>query len=314
MRVKKNDYSVIPVPWAAGVLRRTFGSLQHIRGIPRLLWWTRHLAFPSGPILVDTPDGLPITIDPDDYGQLMLFYFDYCPELQALMADVLRPGDLCLDLGANVGVLTVKMAELVSPGGKVIAVELNAKVASQLQATIESRYSDLVKVVVRGIARTPGMGNIECHPGGFSESVEVTKIINHPGCVDQPNTLTTIDIIVKSFTPQRTPDFIKVDIEGSEVELLESMESLMGSGARPMLLVEFHPEKCLKRGCNVEGIWEQLWAIGYSGRTVDSVGISYRLRDKSSVSLGRENVLFTTSAHLSERPKLAKPWADANSI
>ena len=190
------------------------------------------------------------------------------------MSDILRPGDLSLDLGANVGVLTARMAELVSPGGKVISVEPNPKVAVQLKSTIESGFLDLVEVVVCGIA-AGGPGKIGCHPGGFSELVEVIKTDDYEGEFH----LMTIDHLVEKLSPYRIPDFIKIDIEGGEAELLDSMKGLFSGGVRPILLIEFHLEKCLKRNCNVEAVRGHLSGIGYIGRTVESAGTSYRLRD-----------------------------------
>jgi FkbM family methyltransferase len=44
------------------------------------------------------------------------------PEL-AMMRRLLRPGDVCVDIGANLGYYSVEMARAVGPGGRVLAVE-----------------------------------------------------------------------------------------------------------------------------------------------------------------------------------------------
>jgi len=312
--IEGNDFLVkrnaceLGVPWIAAGLRRVFGGWQHVRGVPRLLYWSRRWVFSSGVILVDTPDGLPLTITPNDYGQLMLFYFPYCPELRALLADVLQPGDVCMDLGANVGVLTVAMAQLVGERGKVIAVEPNPVVTRLLLNTVNHCYLEQVCAVQAGIAGEVGTGRLVLPPGGFSQSVEVSETSDAGDAVD----LITIDALIEELTPGRAPDFIKVDIEGSEVELLESMEKLLAGGARPMLLVEFHPEKCLRRGSNAETIRKRLWEMDYSERRIERAGAEYRLCYDSLRPVDHENLLFATQDHLRKRPKLAACWRQGN--
>lgn len=299
--------SLILASSRAVLLRRYLGRWQHVRGIPRMLWLFRPWVFPSGKVLVFTPAGLPITIDPNDYGQLMLFYFAYCPELQALLADALAPGDVCLDLGANVGVLTAAMAELTKPNGRVVAVEPNREVGEQLLATANRFFPNQVQIVFGGIAGAPGSGWLLQRSGAFSESAEILTSANAINNAEPVN-LTTIDLILESLNLKRTPDFIKVDIEGAEMELLESMGSLIAKGTRPILLVEFHPEKCLQRAGNVEVIRKSLHDLGYGERHVVREGTSYRLKDDVMSPLGHENVLFVTPSHLSLHPTLLNRW------
>jgi hypothetical protein len=120
--------------------------------------------------MVNTPDGLPITINCSDYGQCMLFFFAYCPELRALITDILRPGDLCFDLGANVGLLTAIMAQLVGSAGKVIAVEPNPAVTAQLSHTFSRCFPGRVSVVQAGV--TGGEGTDRLLMPGFSGGVQ----------------------------------------------------------------------------------------------------------------------------------------------
>lgn len=304
----KQDAYEVQVPWVAATMRRVFGGWPHVRGVPRLLYLCRRLVFPSEAIFVDTPDGLPLTINPNDYGQLMLFYFPYCPELRALLADVLQPGDICMDLGANVGVLTAAMAQLVDSRGLVIAVEANPAVTGLLLNTVNHCYLEQVCVVQAGIAGKVGTGRLVFPPEGFSESVEVSETSDAGYAVR----LVTVDALVEELAPGRAPDLIKVDVEGSEVGLLESMGKTLARGARPMLLVEFHPEKCLRRMGNAETIRKRLWEMGYSERRVERAGAGYRLCYDLLRPVGHENLLFAMQDHLRIRPKLAACWGQGN--
>ncbi len=307
----------LQTPPIATALRYVFGRHQHLRGVPRLLWWLRRLAFPPRPVLVNTPDGLPITINPHDYGQIMLFYFPYCPELRALIADVVRPGDVCFDLGANVGLLTAKMAQQVGTAGKVIAVDPNTAVAAQLSFTANLYYPQQIRVVEAGIAGNVGVAQLMIPKGGFSESVEVAPKAEHGKeltTIGNQIKLTTLDKLIEELTPQKAPNFIKVDIEGNEVELLASMKKLLAGGARPILLIELHVQKCLRHGSNVEHIREQLNALGYDERRVERVGQSYQLSPLSGKLLRNANLLFTVPEHFATRPYLLAQWQKGQKV
>jgi hypothetical protein len=86
--------------------------------------------------------------------------------------------------------------------------------------------------------------------------------------------LVTIDNLVQEFG---IPDFIKLDIEGEEAELLRSMDGLLADGIRPLLLIEFHPEKILRRKGDIESIREQLRELGYKERRIERAGSACRL-------------------------------------
>jgi FkbM family methyltransferase len=291
------------IPGRALLLRRVFGNLQHVRGVPRLLWILRTWAFPTDFVLVASPDGLPVTIARDDYGQVMLFYFRYCPELQAFLCDVLQPGDICMDLGANVGLLSALMIQCVSPHGKVLAVEPNRRVAAQLQSTAKVHFPEQTQIIHAGIASSVGHGLLIRPENSFSESFEVAA----SSISGESIQLTTIDQLVEQHCPDHLPDFIKVDIEGYEADLIQSMQGMLTGGHRPLLLIEFHAEKCRKRGVPVEEIRRELISLGYQERQVEASGDGYRL-SVPPPTLAHQNILYATQKHLSTRPALAVRW------
>jgi len=76
---------------------------------------------------------------------------DYCPEIKVLLGDTIRRGDCCMDLGANIGLLTVVMAELAGPEGTVIAVEPNAASLENLERTVAGCGLRQVRAVLGGV-------------------------------------------------------------------------------------------------------------------------------------------------------------------
>jgi FkbM family methyltransferase len=83
-------------------------------------------------LFLDTRDlsvGIPLALDGD-----------YEPQLNPWMIGTLRPGDIAVDVGANIGFYTVHFAARVGAGGHVHAFECNPELLELLRDSIEINY------------------------------------------------------------------------------------------------------------------------------------------------------------------------------
>lgn len=76
----------------------------------------------SARLLIDRKGG-GIHVDPFDGGQRRLYRGFFEGPEREIVRRLLRPGDRCIDVGANVGLYSVLFASLVGPTGHVLAVE-----------------------------------------------------------------------------------------------------------------------------------------------------------------------------------------------
>jgi FkbM family methyltransferase len=290
----------VEVPGGARVLRQLIQGSQHIRGIPRLAYITRSLLLASDQPyqLVDTPDGLPITIDLNDYGQIMHFYFPYCPELRTLLDDVLQPGYTCIDLGANTGLLTMHMAEAVGDAGLVIAVDPNPGLIRQIQHTVDQCQVTNIRPLQAGISGAVGTARFAIPQGANSESGEI-QTAGTGGIEVQ---LLTVDAVLQTAAGGQAVDFIKYDVEGVESHLIESLDAVFQRGERPILLVEFHPKKIAQYHVDPQAIRQQLWDLGYAERHVELHQNHYRLHEDKSPLTTNANILFMPPQRLESHP------------
>jgi FkbM family methyltransferase len=81
----------------------------------------------------------------------IVFYRDlFEPSLSEIIASYLRPGDVCMDVGANTGYFTLLMAKIVGDQGKVIAVEASPGNVRHLHRNLAiNRFAN---VEVHGVA------------------------------------------------------------------------------------------------------------------------------------------------------------------
>jgi hypothetical protein len=91
--------------------------------------WKRRIWIPVrsrvAPEVVTQVRGQQMRVNLRDYpiGQTLYLDGNYEPELQRLMQHVNLSGSVCLDVGANIGVHTLTMSELVGAAGQVFAFE-----------------------------------------------------------------------------------------------------------------------------------------------------------------------------------------------
>jgi len=128
----------------------------------------------------------------------------------------IRPGDIVLDAGANVGDFTVLAAKKAGKSGVVVAVEPNALSRGFLLYNVKCNGLTNVKVVDSFISGSEGFVGIEDF-GTYSERSDRTG--------NRQERQQTIDDILESLSLPRL-DILKMDIEGEEVNALRGQRFL----------------------------------------------------------------------------------------
>jgi hypothetical protein len=81
----------------------------------------------------------------------------YEPHLSELFGLLVKPGDRCIDVGANVGVHTVRLARLVADGGEVIAIEPDPDVVTRINRNIGLNGLTNVRVIGAAAGQRAGL-------------------------------------------------------------------------------------------------------------------------------------------------------------
>jgi FkbM family methyltransferase len=132
----------------------------------------------------------------------------------------INKGDIVVDAGAHFGLFTVMASKIVGDEGKVIAIEPEPENLKILKKNIKLNNLKNVITINKGIWSSKK--DLKMNKGQYNRSH--TFVEDHPektseGLVLQVDTL---DDILKELNI-KTVDFIKMDIEGSEVEALDGM-------------------------------------------------------------------------------------------
>ena len=182
-------------------------------------------------------NGVPCRIDPRLRARLAR---DYEVEAARFLAARVRAGDVCLDVGANVGAYVLQLAHWSRPNGRVIAFEPNPAAAQLLEWHARvNRLTDRVAVIRAAVGAESGtaMMRVAGIDGRGRLGVENPELAGHTAPVQVP--VTTID----AFCGARglKPRWLLIDIEGYEIAALQGARRTLAADPRPEVVVEFHP-------------------------------------------------------------------------
>jgi len=197
------------------------------------------------------PGGLRLFLTLGDYNWARIYFrgsgtgkrrWLYEAETTRFVLRWLRPGDVFIDAGANVGYFSVVAAGLVGPTGAIHAFEPNPIVASLLRRTVDlNGVGEVVRVEETALSSTTGSTTLHLiddplHMGAASivgthlSSPERSLVV----------ATTSLDRYLRECAVDHVR-LIKIDVEGAEMEVIRGAESLLRNGQSDALLCEFQP-------------------------------------------------------------------------
>jgi FkbM family methyltransferase len=161
------------------------------------------------------------------------------PDLQTYLSSNVKAGNVFYDVGANVGFFSLLAARLIGPHGNVISFEPLPENLRSLRANVERNRFANVKILPFALGAANGEQVFQ-----VSERPTWGKL-KDVGTAAPDKYLTDIKVIVRRLDDLviegaiPPPDFVKIDVEGAEVEVVEgAIETLSRHG--PALIIELH--------------------------------------------------------------------------
>lgn len=146
---------------------------------------------------------------------------------------LIKPGDICWDVGANIGFYTCLLASLVEDSGAVVAFEPAAHTCGYLKENVSLNQFTNVTVVNKGLGDKQEQRLLHYSEAGLAEGTASLKYADGRAASERV-TLNTIDNLIPELP---TPDFIKIDVEGYQLEVLRGAEHCLKTHA-PLLMAE----------------------------------------------------------------------------
>ncbi len=231
-------------------------------GNDRVLLWTR-----SGfKMFVDSRD---VSIAPH-----LILEGVYEEHTDAVLRRIVKPGMHVVEIGANAGLFTLLMARRVGPQGSVHAFECDPVLARIARDNLEVNGLGTIGTIdERAVSKAGGRLEFRAalrHRGGgtlvpglqqipeLNESERETIVVQ----------AVTLDNFAASY--DRKIDFLKIDAEGAEADIIRGGQSIFGDPAYPItIMMEFAPAFMRKAGMDPALQLQELANAGFRFSRVD---------------------------------------------
>lgn len=150
-----------------------------------------------------------------------------------VMTDVVMPGMVCIDAGANLGYYAVLLGELTGRDGKVVAIEPMPGTRRLLERNVAiNGFSEIVDI--QGFAVGEGPGTVTLYmPPGEPKNALICLAPPHPDWESA-----TVPVVAIDGLKLPRVDFVKIDVEGAEIDVWHGMFHTIMANPQIQIMME----------------------------------------------------------------------------
>ena len=185
-------------------------------------------------------------------GWSTLLFGDFEAKELAHVVRYLRPGDVAFDVGANVGLYSVATAGAVGASGQVICVEPMPQNIAMIQRNARENRLDNIHCVACAVSDSQGTAQLHLANDSAYPSLLAVEENRGTGRTLTVAMRTLDDIWQEAGTP--AVRFIKLDVEGAELQALRGATRLLAS-CRPAVLFEANSQQAFAQ---LSGFFESI--------------------------------------------------------
>ncbi len=167
----------------------------------------------------------------------MKYFGDLDPKVSDIVDKVVRAGDTCIDVGANLGLVSLRMAEKVGPNGHVHAFEPQPQMIDYLKNTLSRRVISNITLHEIALGSATGTLTLSVPPGNAGRASLMPS--------EWPDD-DTFDVEVRTLTECMKNlgwgpvSLVKIDVEGFESEVITGGIEYIRSSPPWVFIVEEH--------------------------------------------------------------------------
>ena len=193
-----------------------------------------HFLYPENSIRTVTRDGIRYRLDLSDSVDWYI-YFGFSESSRMKLYALIRPGDVVMDIGANVGDVTLHCSKLVGREGRVLAFEPDPVNFQRLTTNLTLNNFENIKVHNIGFGDVPGTFRMALD---HKDNKGMTRIAgdDYQGSHAEV-AITTLDEFCSGKEFPGKVNVVKIDVEGFETRILRGANTFIKK-YRPKLFVE----------------------------------------------------------------------------
>lgn len=196
-------------------------------------------------------------------------YFEFVqlrerPILEEMLSE-LQPDDVFYDLGANLGLHSCLVADVVEPTP--VAFEPHPKNADRLEQNAELNESE-ISIQRVALAASSGSTQMQLSPGfdldtvGSAGHTLLTEYYDEDSNLISVEKTTGDEFVATADMP--SPTVLKIDVEGAEMDALKGFDSTLARPECRLIYCELHEDRLQSQGYSVSDIHAFLESRGFS--------------------------------------------------
>jgi FkbM family methyltransferase len=210
----------------------------------------------------------------------MRLYFDselsrliYCEDFELkerrFIYSFLRPADVFIDIGANIGLFTLIAGQKVGRSGEVYAFEPCSKAYNRLLDNIQLNHLNNVSCRRAAISDQNGQAFITIPTDGYDAWASLGKPSAGSLFMQEQVDTLTLDYFFREHNLIGRVAMIKIDAEGWETHVLKGGIEILSRPDAPLLQVEFTDENMRSANSSCFELYHLLENLGYKMYTYD---------------------------------------------
>ena len=229
-------------------------------------------------------------LDTNEYLQAQLYLFNaYEPETISFIENVVSKDNVTIDIGANVGYISLVLADLVGKNGKVYSFEAEPNNYEVLG--MNKNLNDYNQIIAYNKAISEKTGVLKLYyskdnnQGGHSTIFMEEYLTKNYVEIEALN----LDLFADN-EKLKNINLIKIDVEGAEMEVLKGFPNIM-KNFKPLLIVEMNNQVQEKRGISTTDL-KRYVCENYNYRTFNILKNGKLSECKIEQPHNIENVVF----------------------
>jgi FkbM family methyltransferase len=191
------------------------------------------------------------------------------PNVTNYLVANIKPGEIIVEIGGNIGYYTTLMAKLVSPSGKVYSYEANDEVYNLANLSLKMNdLSDIATIKNVAISDKDGEVNFVIPlQKKYSDFVNIGTAHIAAGEAEDSTSDIKIKKVKTTFLDADLPnlenvDWLRMDIEGSEIMALKGARRIIESSPKLKIVMEWAP-RMMKNYGNVSKLIDDMHSYGF---------------------------------------------------
>ena len=216
--------------------------------------------------IATTGDGLRMHVRFPDMIQTYIYLFGcWEPAATQWLKSRLRPGDVFVDIGANVGYFSLLAAKLVGPSGKVIAIEASPTTAGELEKNVRlNGLGDQIAVICAAVSDCEkSVDMFRAPPSNLGASTIVSAVAQRKGHSFEATVRAFPLPALIDIKQLRRARLIKVDVEGAEAAVFDGVRQCLPELKEAEWIFEFTPQALQEQGRDASDVLRIFTESGY---------------------------------------------------